>query len=183
MNQFFYLSVENSIFYICHGLLIAVFMLSRFLSRESYKDLGDVMNQYFYAIKAFLQPSVSPLVQSRSEIFGRSYYTVGFYWFCGFLGSLTFSKKIFGSFIKKDNILFTNVAPELADSLKSGLLWLKILSNIGFPLVTLILFSYLSINTFPSSCIGLILSMLSLILVNSHRSFQYFAILFPYQSE
>ena len=95
----------------CSFSLLVIFFSLRLLGRESDEDLGDLMNQYFYAFKAFLQPSVSPLVKSRSQLFGRSYYTVGFYWFCGFLGRLSISKRIFSRFIKHDGRLFRGVDP------------------------------------------------------------------------
>lgn len=189
MTDLFFTPVHVSAFYTVHIALIIIFLSIRLLGRESDEDLGDVMNQYFYAFKAFLQPSVSPLVKSRSGLLGRSYYTVGFYWFCGFLGRLSFSKKLFSPYLSDDGILFRGVNSEIASSLKCGALYLKLFSNIIFPFITFLVFSFLSINTFSPTFIGLILSSISLILIHaiyptlnyiiSTRSIGYVSIFFP----
>ena len=82
------------------------------------------------------------------------------------------------------------VDPAISSSLKCGILYLKFFSNVFFPLITLLFFSILSLNTFPPTIAGLILSSISLILIHaiypslnyiaSTRSIGYVSIFFPF---
>ena len=53
--------------------LILIF-IKRFYEQQAQQELGDETSQFFIAIRAILQKSVSPLITSRNKYRGRCYY-------------------------------------------------------------------------------------------------------------
>ena len=85
--------------------LIALCLFSRVYLIHSL-NVNDPASQYFYALKAFLSPSISPLIKSRDSIYGRNHYPLSFYWHCGKLAKLILYV------FRKYNFSSTHTSPE-----------------------------------------------------------------------
>ena len=148
-------------------LLIGICLVSRvyFVNPLS---VNDPTSQYFYALKAFLSPSICPLIQSRDSLLGRNHYPLSFYWHCG-----RFAKFVL-FLIRNNNYSASHVSPESQPYLNLSMRIALLSSQLLFPFLTQCLICLLFFDfTNPTFLSSLSCSLLILQINALFPTFQY----------
>ena len=149
------------------SLVLAFIFLKRLYEQQQQQELGDETSQFFIAIRAILQKSVSPLLVSRNNYTGRCYYPMGFQWFCGQLTSIKIIQKIVLKIADRNRMLYEHIPKDIANRLIAGTTLIKLLSHLILPMTTLIVTSAVAIEIFEPTLYSLVTTVACLFLLNA----------------